>query len=310
MSLSVKARNELRAPFTALQAELLAAAKGRRVVLMQNHGNYGDALIHYGTRRFLEDLNLEFTEYDMSSRRKIWLCALHGAWDRLIDKYLFVYAGSGAWALSYNLAYVNVQRQRRFTKNIFVLPTTFEEYKMNLDFPVYARDLFQSKSFIRDKPFCHDMAFYLALISPDRVLPNRTPPSKKAGVMLRTDKESSGYKPLEFSHNIDLSTMGSHKDNPRDFLRAIDDYEEIVTDRLHIAIGAALLGKEVTMLAGSYFKIKAIYNSSMAGIFDKITFVENIPKAFIREYVLMTLEGNNENLVDDMREELVRRHSV
>lgn len=287
-ALSRGARQKLEQPFAVLAGSLRAALKNRHMIFMQNDGNFGDSLIRYGTMKFFEDLGLQFVEFDMKSRTDKLVCLLTGLMDRFTDKYLFVYSSNGAWSVATNSGYRNIRRQRKATKNLFLLPTTFEKYRMDMDFLVYARDCFQSKDFIRDKPFCHDMAFYLALIAPERVLPQRTLPTKRTGVMLRTDNESHVHIAEELQRNYDISAFGGHRDNPQDFLRYIDQFEHIITDRLHVGIGGVLLGKKVTLLNGSYFKIKAIYDSSIAGIFDNVEFIENPSETFIRECIALS----------------------
>lgn len=46
-------------------------------------------------------------------------------------------------------------------------------------------------------------------------------------------------------------------------LKEIDCYDEVYTNRLHVAIGAALLGKNVLMGANNYYKNRAIYDFSL-----------------------------------------------
>jgi len=48
-----------------------------------------------------------------------------------------------------------------------------------------------------------------------------------------------------------------------EFVRAVD---EVVTNRLHIGIAGALVGKRVTFHDNSYGKIRAVYNSSLRGM--------------------------------------------
>jgi len=91
----------------------------------------------------------------------------------------------------------------------------------------------------------------------------------------------------KWPRNCDISAFGNHLSDAQEFLRYIDQFEHIVTDRLHVAIGGALLNKNVTVFGGSYFKIKAIYNSSMAGIFDDVEFIENPSKSLLEEYRAM-----------------------
>ena len=113
---------------------------------------------------------------------------------------------------------------------------------------------------------------------------------------------SSGFRLRELPQNFDISASGGHRDDPQKFLRIIDQYEHIITDRLHVAVGGILLDKKVTVLGGNYFKIKAIYNSSIVGIFDNVEFIENPSDDFLREYVLLSLEKDNEFLSDNRDE--------
>jgi exopolysaccharide biosynthesis predicted pyruvyltransferase EpsI len=57
-------------------------------------------------------------------------------------------------------------------------------------------------------------------------------------------------------------------------LRYIDLYDEVGTNRLHVAIGAALLGKRVRFHPNSYFKNRAVYEFSMADRFPDVEWVE------------------------------------
>jgi CDP-glycerol glycerophosphotransferase len=284
-SLSPDARHQLAQPFALLAERLRAALGTRRMIFMQNNGNFGDALIRYGTLRFFEDLGLSFREFDMKRPTQKLASFLTAIADRAVDRYLFVYSGNGAWSSVYAGAYSIVRRLRKCTRNIFLLPGTYETYRMTFDFPAFVRDRFESQNFLTSGLFCHDMAFYLALIAPERVLPNRQPPTTKAGFIFRADGEGRAHGGMnQWPRNHDISAFGSHRSDPQEFLRYLDQFEHILTDRLHVAIGGALLGKQVTVLSGSYFKIKAIYRSSIAGIFDNIEFVEHPSPRQIEEY--------------------------
>jgi len=54
----------------------------------------------------------------------------------------------------------------------------------------------------------------------------------------------------------------------RAFLGTLSKFEEIRTDRLHVAIGAAILKKKVSLRDNSYYKCRAVYESSLRGRFD------------------------------------------
>ncbi len=56
----------------------------------------------------------------------------------------------------------------------------------------------------------------------------------------------------------DLATLSCHT-----FLSEIDAFDEVHTNRLHIAIAAVLLEKKVKLYANNYYKIRAIYDYSI-----------------------------------------------
>ncbi len=53
---------------------------------------------------------------------------------------------------------------------------------------------------------------------------------------------------------------------------AISKFNRVVTDRLHIAILSAMLGKEVLMGSNSYFKNEAVFEHSIKPRFPNVAF--------------------------------------
>jgi len=96
----------------------------------------------------------------------------------------------------------------------------------------------------------------------------------------RTDVEKTAIAlPAD---NLDIANEFSHgTKNPHvchtgsfHMLRYIDTFEEVHTNRLHVTIGAALLGKRVKMWPNSYGKNRAIYEFSLRERFPNIEWVE------------------------------------
>ena len=274
-STNLDAPEKLRLPFDDLAETLLQAADGREVIFLQNEGNYGDCLIRYGTLRFFEDIGLRYREYDMAKRTHKAAALAEGILGRFSNRHLFVYSGSGAWADVSSVGFRNVHRQVAANRNVFILPTTFQHFGLTPDIPVFVRDRFESWKVVPHAKFCHDMAFYLALVSQERMLPARIAPDRTLGLAFRTDNEARGHGLAALPSNVDFSSFGTSTSDPLVLLRMIDQFSEIATDRLHIAIGAILLGKRVLLSEGSYFKIRAIYNSSIKGIFDNCELVQD-----------------------------------
>jgi exopolysaccharide biosynthesis predicted pyruvyltransferase EpsI len=71
------------------------------------------------------------------------------------------------------------------------------------------------------------------------------------------------------SCQVDLALLATQK-----FLTYINQFEVINTNRLHVAIAATLLGKQVNLYGNNYFKIKAIYEYSLLNRFSNVNWVE------------------------------------
>ena len=98
---------------------------------------------------------------------------------------------------------------------------------------------------------------------------------------MRTDKESNSTLKVKRLLINDFSLVASFGAGlyseslytSNQFLKLIDFYEEIYTDRLHVAIGACLLGKKVIVYNNGYYKCKGVYEQSMKN-FPNVKFVE------------------------------------
>jgi exopolysaccharide biosynthesis predicted pyruvyltransferase EpsI len=95
----------------------------------------------------------------------------------------------------------------------------------------------------------------------------------------RTDQEKSDIDIP--SDNVDLSSIFSYGVDSKEkafyvcyrLLNFINSYEEIRTNRLHVAIAGALLGKEVKLYSNSYYKCEAVYEFSIKGQFPNVTWM-------------------------------------
>jgi len=92
----------------------------------------------------------------------------------------------------------------------------------------------------------------------------------------RKDGESANRFPRRAS--IDVATLYAYGTNreemafyiTRRILTILDRYRNIRTDRLHICIAAAKLGKQVEFFANNYYKCEAVYRFSMQGRFPNV----------------------------------------
>lgn len=101
----------------------------------------------------------------------------------------------------------------------------------------------------------------------------------------RSDEESAGWTiPRD---NIDLSSAFASHDGRYGaaeavrsggaLVRYVNRFDVVNTDRLHVAIAGALLGKRVRLYVGNYYKIEAVYRASMRDRFPHVSLVTDQP---------------------------------
>jgi exopolysaccharide biosynthesis predicted pyruvyltransferase EpsI len=256
------------ANFNALALRVRAIIAGRPVLFCPNPGNWGDSLIRAGAKEFLAHYGFAYSEVPFRSilkgRKKIpEVIAAAGG-----DQTVLVYGGNGALTHHYDLARSIEEFSWHFSQSI-ILPSTMALKQGASGFhphtEIFVRDRFESASALPQAQFCHDMAFFLNISADD------FPPGKGVGVLFRTDKERPIDAPT-VKPNLDLPRRGRSDKPINGFLKKVASFETIYTDRLHVGIAGALLGREVHLYANDYFKIRAIFDSSIAPFFPKVTF--------------------------------------
>lgn len=243
--------------FRELGQTLQAVCRDGPVYYLPNLGNWGDGLIRAGTLRFLSQTGIPYQEIEHVSRGKRWL-----PWRR---RGTLIYGGGGAWCNLWSHSLQTIQRVGGLFQQVVVLPSTFE---LKVDLPkatLFCRDRFESQANAPAARFCHDMAFFLG--------PQQAPPGSGTGWFLRTDQESAHGLPIP-SDNIDLSLRGDHRSEAGPFFEAIARFAVVHTDRLHVAIATCLLGRELHLYPGGYFKNRAVFRSSIEGRFPSTHFHE------------------------------------
>jgi exopolysaccharide biosynthesis predicted pyruvyltransferase EpsI len=211
-----------------------------------NRGNAGDALIAAATMQLLGRLEIP----------------VHS------DAEVVLVAGGGGIHPKYDCLAKRINSIPR-DKRVIILPSTVSAHWTLLeqfrDLMLLCRDemtMGLARMHGIRAGLCHDAAFSFDWSAWD---------DKGAGVLhaMRTDGESAGGVILE--GNCDLSTMASGVWGLHDslivarrFVTRISLYRTVVTDRLHIAIAAAMLGKKVIFKGGNYFKNRAVFEMSLA----------------------------------------------
>lgn len=248
--------------YANLADEIRNAARGQRIVYVPNTGNWGDGLIHFGTLQFLRYYKIPYVA--VSRRVLTFLVGKTRAIESVLGRRVLVSGGGGAWCNNYSSSRNFVEKYAPLFGRTIVLPSTFELSEIPSDkgrITYFRRDKYESADRVESK-FCHDMAFFLdysnsQLNGRDR----NTGQRKSIGNFFRTDCESLGYAvPAD---NIDLSLLGSDQTKPLELFRHLQGYNQIRTDRLHVAIASCMLSLPCELFPGNYFKSSAVYRSSI-----------------------------------------------
>jgi exopolysaccharide biosynthesis predicted pyruvyltransferase EpsI len=111
----------------------------------------------------------------------------------------------------------------------------------------------------------HDCAFYNNF--------QKNPNGQGVLNAFREDKESVIENTPKSNHDISYNGYATKPLN--EFVDYLNKYEEVNTDRLHVAICGVLLGKKVNLFPNSYYKNKAVFDYSLYK-FPNISFLENV----------------------------------
>lgn len=136
-----------------------------------------------------------------------------------------------------------------------------------------------AQAFLADNDFKRKMKLiYSELYVPYQRVVNKMKPlldpsdGMKIGYFLRTDDEASkDQTKIRIDKTFDLSVCAAGVCSDiamvnilsKLFLSAVNTVDVVVTDRLHVAISGAILGKPVLMIDNSYKKLSGVYENSM-----------------------------------------------
>lgn len=243
---------------------------------IENPGNMGDILIAKSTIDFFDRNKLRYTMFVGRPSKVI------------------VYGGGGFWTQDYKVYYNNLFPVFSSAKKILILPSSFfncPDLVKILDerFVIFCREKQSYNYLLNAKTTAkiildHDMAFRCTdhALSTKNVLFDsearrmilrihellKKINGSSIARFMRRDCESAG----NYETDLDLSSMFGNCNDKRlnrinlgslIMLCVVDAFETIVTDRLHVAIAAVLMGKQVYMMDNSYGKLSSVYNHSM-----------------------------------------------
>jgi hypothetical protein len=235
--------------------QLLAGYRGSRVHVLPNPGNGGDGLIQLGLRRLCAEFDLRVCElYSPQSARGELLLA----------------PGAGNLSAAYYGVAERIDPYLNSFRTVCILPTSVQTeapavQRFLRELPhgalVFCREavsLAQVRALLGDPASVHldhDLAFEADLR-----------PWARAGYgtlyAFRSDPESLG-EPIP-PGNFDVSGITGEW-MAELLLDVVASYAVVHTDRAHVAIAAALLGRDTHLYATAYHKVRGIYEHSLAG---------------------------------------------
>ncbi|MFP6737908.1 MAG: polysaccharide pyruvyl transferase family protein [Planctomycetota bacterium] len=247
--------------------QLIEAYKGKTVHVLICPGNAGDGLIHAAGRQL-------FKSHDIKIREFVYPVEAGG-------ETLFIY-GNGNFGCAYGVRVSHCLHYYDKYKKVIILPSTFDpdfEAGINLlaNLPPHVIVFCREKTSYKTALACtnatesihldHDLAFSFDF----RPWRQR----KGSGILscFRTDSESALGKPTIPS--IDVSRYGGRND-AWPLLYTISHFREVHTDRTHVGIAAAMLGKKTFLYDNSYHKNRSIYEHSMQEL-ENVTYMGQQP---------------------------------
>jgi hypothetical protein len=266
-------------------SKVLAELRGKDVVALLNRGNRGDGLIHLGGRQLLAKVGLPYRELHETDD----LSALRG-------DVLLVY-GAGAMSRgTHSLPQLISDVARRFGQ-VVILPASFDlaeprvrAFARSWDkrYVVFCRELVSFDALRQEGAtpkailLGHDLAFHADLSEWAA-----HPAKGRAGLFRRDVEAAFGRLPTNFDAVEDAS-RGTDRE-PQGLLDFVARFAEIHTDRCHGAISGAMMGRKVVLYRNSYFKNRAVYDHSLAGM-PNVRFVERTPFS-LRQFMRATYWG-------------------
>ena len=228
-----------------------------------NTGNMGDMLIASATLQFFDDNKLKYKMFNGEPADTI------------------VYGGGGIWTRTYEFDWSKILPIFAAAKRVIILPSSFHDCTGLIDamderFVIFCRERKSYDYMTANNPrdakifLDHDMAFRITkkIFKGKRPIKIRDfPPITK---FMRCDCEQAGQYESDF--DLSIATFGDKLScrewidfSAKLMLYTVGYVDTVITDRLHVGIAAALMGRNVYLLDNTYGKLSGVYNQTMSG---------------------------------------------
>jgi exopolysaccharide biosynthesis predicted pyruvyltransferase EpsI len=277
-------------PINSPIREFLSEFRGKRIAYFPNPGNAGDSLIATGTMHLFDELDISFDNI---------------TYEDDVDGRIVVLGGGGNLIQNYGQIRRAIEIFSPKAKLLVLLPHTIRGAEVHLarlarNSYVFCRDVpsYEHVLSVSDLPnvyLAHDMAFNLNI---DRLLGDKDL-AAAAGKRFKNKMEQAQIDEGRF-HDAGLVRLfrGDReqkikiRDNVADisalfafgvqldsayqsawcFMKFIEQCNTIATDRLHVGIGSAILGKNTHLFDNNYGKNYGIFQHSLRKARENINF--------------------------------------
>jgi exopolysaccharide biosynthesis predicted pyruvyltransferase EpsI len=213
-------------------AQVLNPLVGKRIGYVRPAGNVGDQLIEKSTFQLFNSYGIRWK-----------LLSLEDPSD--VDE--LVFAGGGSMGTFYRGNWELRGRALALGLPMTILPQSF----------ITPEDRPYHRIYIRERRSLGNCP--TGILAPDMALgleyTSRTPPRYETGIFIRRDREAA------FKKSWRLRDPARICKTTQEYLELAAQYRRIITDRLHFAICALILGRETTLLPNSYFKNLSMYET-------------------------------------------------
>ena len=247
----------------------------KKIIYIPNPGNAGDSLIALGTFFLFNSIGIDFEIGNINQT--------------YVNKILF-YAGGGNLVGIYKSCKKFILNNQE-KNEIVVLPHTINKedkliQNLNENVTLLCREMYSYeyvKKHIKNKNSVFvfkDMALHIDA----QYLKHFQKKGHGSCNCFRLDGERTSIKIPNNNNDIsqtlrqgisnNTSNLNVIHETCKKVFNYLADYEEINTNRLHVAIAGLLLNKKVNLYPNSYWKNKAIYEYSIKDKYSNIKFIE------------------------------------
>ena len=267
----------------------------KKIYFLKNPGNRGDGLIYLSTKKAFSRYKTKYKEIKFPEK---------------INGEILIVSGGGAFSHAFHHMIGFLNFYIPCFDEIYILPQSFDVScyavrkflkKLPKKVKIFCREKYSFKNVkktvkYKENVFLdHDMAFHLNYKK-----------WKKKGIgklySFRRDLEKSFLKIEKNDTNWDISE-GTELQGIS-FIKDIVEFEEVHSNRTHVAIAAAMLGKKTFVYPSNYFKQKAIYEFSLSHL-SNVTWVNceesRLLKSLFSYYVFII---NIKYSIEDMLKKL------